>query len=462
MGIVLGARHVRLDERVAIKMLLPDLSSYGSLVARFLREARAAAKIRGEHVGRVLDVDIDPERRVPYIVMEFLEGENLGDVLATRGHVPVSTAVDWTLQVCEALAEAHALGIVHRDLKPANLFLSARPDGTRAIKVLDFGISKFDPVADNEVSLTDARLPLGTPLYMAPEQLGAANRVDARADIWALGIILYELVEGVRPFDDVSRTLQGVARPFEREHPPAFRDAILRCLFVDRQRRFDSVSALAHSLAPFGGRRATDVAERVAAVLHSRGDLEETVVRGPPQMTPSPISSSEAVTQPLTQTAIVPIAQAALGFATTDPAPTIRRLDPETAPTTAVHPDTFGAVSSHPSVAATRLPRRRGILAILVVALTASALAAGVFASRARTSARPPRVPEAPGPPTSSANGQPPADEGETGPIAPSAPPPAFGSTAQPFASAKQSPRPAPPKTAHPPKNAGTKSNEDI
>src|SRR4051812_480796 len=192
MGMVVAATHLQLDERIAIKFLLPEALRNPEAVARFGREAKAAVKIRGEHVARVIDVG-SFENGAPYMVMEHLDGRDLSSFIHERGAMPMSDAVDAVLQACEALAEAHALGIVHRDLKPANLFLTRRPDGTPSIKVLDFGISKLTaPGADHSMTKTSAVM--GSPLYMSPEQMTASRGVDARTDIWALGVVLYELL----------------------------------------------------------------------------------------------------------------------------------------------------------------------------------------------------------------------------------------------------------------------------
>jgi len=139
MGIVLAARHLQLDERVAIKLLRPELARNGPVNARFVREARAAVKIKSEHVARVFDVGTLPDGAA-YMVMEHLEGSDLAALVCAEGRLAEATAAEYVLQACEALAEAHALGIVHRDLKPGNLFLARRADGSPCVKVLDFGI----------------------------------------------------------------------------------------------------------------------------------------------------------------------------------------------------------------------------------------------------------------------------------------------------------------------------------
>src|SRR5689334_443951 len=200
MGIVVAARHVELNVLVAIKFLLPHVLSNQTAVARFAREARAAVKIKSVHVARVSDVGT-LETGAPYMVMEFLRGQDLSTLLRERGPVPYPDAVDFVLQACEALAEAHALGIVHRDLKPANLFMITAADGTPCIKVLDFGISKITQpgTSDPDYGMTKTQTLTGSPLYMSPEQMTSSRAVDGRTDIWAMGTILFELVCGRPP-----------------------------------------------------------------------------------------------------------------------------------------------------------------------------------------------------------------------------------------------------------------------
>src|SRR5262245_18740218 len=198
MGVVVEARHVALDERVALKFLLENYAAHPNATARFLREARAAAKIRSEHVARVSDVET-LETGAPYMVMEFLEGSDLSLVLAKRGPLPFEDAVEYVVQACDAIAVAHANGIVHRDLKPANLFLASHSDGSPLVKVLDFGISKIQSEAGAD-ALTRTSAAMGSALYMSPEQIRQAKSVDHRTDIYALGISLFELLSGRQPF----------------------------------------------------------------------------------------------------------------------------------------------------------------------------------------------------------------------------------------------------------------------
>ena len=263
MGVVVAATHLELQEQVALKFLLPEASATPEIVQRFVREAKAAVRLRGEHVARVSDVGKLPGG-LPYMVMEYLRGTDLAGLLAQRQRLPPGEAVDYVLQACEALAEAHAAGIVHRDIKPANLFVTTRPDGSPMIKVLDFGISKITTQVDARLTRTQAVM--GTPAYMSPEQLGASHNVDGRTDIWAIGVVLYEALTGSRPFTAEiypALILQiGVdpVPPIDVPLPAGLASVILRCLEKDLGRRYPSILNLASDLAPFSrDRRSADV-----------------------------------------------------------------------------------------------------------------------------------------------------------------------------------------------------------
>ena len=258
MAFVYEAKHQRLQQRVAIKMLTPEFSRDPELVSRFEREARAVARLRNKHVTRVTDVDTTPEG-VPYIVMEFLEGRDLDAELQARERLPLGEAVDYVLQACAGMVEAHGIGIVHRDLKPANLFVARERDGnddeTCVIKVLDFGISK---IVGESTRLTGAGAVMGTVLYMSPEQVRAQPNVDTRADIWSLGVILYELVAGRAPWQghshQIAAAIVGQDPPDLRtfaQVPEAFANVVRTMLQRDPARRPSNVRDVITALHPF-------------------------------------------------------------------------------------------------------------------------------------------------------------------------------------------------------------------
>jgi serine/threonine-protein kinase len=274
MGVVLLARHLQLDELVAIKMPLSAALQSPDAINRFVREARAAVKIKSEYVARVSDVGT-LDSGEPFIVMEYLQGQDLATLLKQQGALPVEQAVEFVLQACEALAEAHALGIVHRDLKPANLFCVRRADGVLAVKVLDFGISKASS-AGFDGTLTRTGTVMGSPLYMSPEQLVSARDVDARSDIWSLGIILFQLLCGRAPFNGETLPALSMAiahaapvslcslRP---ELPASLERVVLKCLEKDREQRYRDVGELAKALLDFAPKRAAASVERILRVV---------------------------------------------------------------------------------------------------------------------------------------------------------------------------------------------------
>jgi serine/threonine-protein kinase len=281
MGTVISAVHMHLRERVAIKILSREAAEQTEATSRFMREARAAARIRSEHVAKVSDVGTLPDG-TPYIVMEYLDGFDLADTLAQRGPLPPDEALELVLQACEALAEAHSLGIVHRDLKPANLFLTHRADGTPCIKVLDFGISKMTQpgTSQAEAALTHTTTIMGSPLYMSPEQIRATRGVDLRTDIWSLGVIIYELLTGQAPF--TGQTLPDISVKIAIEPPPPLRSkrpevsalleaVVLKCLEKDRENRFRTLAEFALALLELAPPRARLSIDRVCGVLNAAG-----------------------------------------------------------------------------------------------------------------------------------------------------------------------------------------------
>jgi serine/threonine protein kinase len=301
MGVVVAAHHMQLDTKVALKFLLGEALRDSEAVGRFAREARAAVRIKSEHVARVIDVGT-LENGSPYMVMEYLEGGDLAGWLRQRGALPIEQAVEFVLQAGVAVADAHALGIVHRDIKPANLFCVRRSDGQLSIKVLDFGISKItSPTGAAALAqMTKTNALMGSPLYMSPEQMRSTKGVDSRTDIWALGVVLFELVAGRPPFLSDSLMELGIkiateapppVRAFRPDVPPGLEAAIVRCLEKDPGRRYSNVGELALALLPVAPKRAKASVERISGIIQSAG-LSASALAVP--SSPRPESSPES------------------------------------------------------------------------------------------------------------------------------------------------------------------------
>jgi serine/threonine-protein kinase len=275
MGVVVAARHIQLEQKVALKFLRPEAMQSKEAVERFLREARNAVRLRSEHVAKVTDVGT-LDSGAPYMVMEYLDGADLSRVVHATGSIAIEEAVYFVLQACEAIAEAHSLGIIHRDLKPQNLFVTRRVDGKPLVKVLDFGISKTLDTAGG-LSLTRTSSIMGSPLYMSPEQMRSSKNVDQRADIWALGVILYELLTGRVPFEAESvpelclKVVQDEPTPpkgLRPEVPEGLSAVVLKCLEKNVTNRFSNVAELAASLEPYSADIARGSSERIASTLN--------------------------------------------------------------------------------------------------------------------------------------------------------------------------------------------------
>ena len=282
MGIVYAAEHLVLRQRVAVKVLNPEAAGTESTVERFTREAQAAARIQSEHVARVFDAG-SLDSGAPFLVMEFLEGCDLGELISLQKTLPEEEVADLMLQTLEALAHAHLAGIVHRDLKPANLFLACRPDGGNTIKIVDFGISKAVKATHEDKTLTGHHI-LGSPAYMSPEQLRNSKDLDGRADIWSLGVVAYEMLTGKLPFDGdgvgeiFAAILEQDAKPVHELDPnisKAFSDLVAKCLKRDVKDRWLDAATLARAVLPFGsGDRSKIVASVESLVMRSRNHLE--------------------------------------------------------------------------------------------------------------------------------------------------------------------------------------------
>ncbi len=293
MGVVVAAHHIELDDRVAIKFLLPEALDNAEAVARFAREARAATRIKSQYVARVSDVG-KLESGAPYMVMEYLEGQDLSAMLQERRALPVHEVAEFVVQACDAIAEAHSLGVVHRDLKPANLFCVRGADGLLSVKVLDFGISKVTTLGGFDMTRTAALM--GSPLYMSPEQMTSAKDVDARTDIWSLGVVLYELIAGRPPFQgetlpelvlDIATKEPQPLRNFRTDLPDGLEAVVLRCLAKDRTARYQNVAEFAVDLVEFAPRRTRVAAERVSRIIHASG-LSASALALPPSSATAP------------------------------------------------------------------------------------------------------------------------------------------------------------------------------
>ncbi len=260
MGIVVAAWHTELEQRVAIKFLLPSFANHPEASERFRREARAAARIRSEHVVRVLDVSAR-EDGVPYMVMEYLEGETLEALQLKLGRFTLLEVASVVRRICDALADAHANQIVHRDLKPPNLYLMCRSGRPPLLKLLDFGVSKS--LANHtapHLKLTQSTMLVGSPLYMSPEQFEASKEIDTRSDIWGLGVLMFELLTLQMPFNGhsvpqiIRSVIEGKRRPLSElnvQVPDEFEAVLDRCLSVDLEGRFADVHELSDALRPF-------------------------------------------------------------------------------------------------------------------------------------------------------------------------------------------------------------------
>jgi serine/threonine protein kinase len=396
-GVVVCARHLELDERVAIKFLLPGAEN-SRAIARFRREARAANRVKDEHVVRIIDV-ATTDGGVPYVVMEYLEGVDLERMLleSPSRQLPVRDAIEFVLQACEALAECHRIGIVHRDLKPSNLFCSYGADGLPLIKLLDFGISKLSPAFGDGV-MTGKHGIIGSPRYMSPEQFASPADVDLRTDIWALGVILYELVTGSAPFagstviklwENVKGGAVASVLSLRRDAPIAIEAIIQRCLEKDPEKRYQNVAELAKALLPLGSERSRNSVARIVRVVESPGSTTASLSLPRPlpdfDITPGPVSKVErARPRVLIALGVLGTAAAAVFFAV--PRPNAARDEAAQAKASAAPMPQRPLPSIRSLALAGPVPRAP-------LAPAVSAAAAAVSAVPARTSARAATIP---------------------------------------------------------------------
>jgi serine/threonine-protein kinase len=386
--------------------------------------------LQSAHVVRVMDVGTLDDG-LPFMVMEYLSGTDLGHVLDVRSMLPIEEAVDYLLQALEAIAEAHSLGIVHRDLKPSNLFLTIRPDGSPLVKVLDFGISKAIDANAEQVSLTATAMVLGSPLYMSPEQVRSTKNVDTRTDVWALGVILYELIAGAPPFEAESVTglcAKIVADPpvplraRRPEVPQALEVVVARCLEKDMARRPRNVAELAMALKPFASAEGRLEVDRIARIGGAPRSSMASVSDGARLAVGAP-SSSPTISSPLASAPAVsaPVASGAPGDLTTGYAET---------------------VATHQTMRTLRRRRR-----VTTAALAIGALAVGIVSLVARSNMRPSAGPDRAHPPALAAQVL------VAAPPETAAPPPssslsqALAPSAMPSASSAPAPASSPPAT---------------
>ncbi|MBX9671303.1 MAG: serine/threonine protein kinase [Candidatus Obscuribacterales bacterium] len=249
MGTVYKARHLLIDQIRAIKIL--HVRANNQIVRRFHQEAKATMKLSHTNIVRVFEFGMEPELEQPYLVMEFVEGESLVDMLSREGKLPEERALRMTKQLCEALGHSHSHGVIHRDLKPANIIVTKDNTGDESVKIVDFGIAKI--TSDDRQNLTQTGEVFGTPLYMSPEQC-SGGKVDFRSDIYSLGCVVYECLTGKPPFqgasalatimmhvdDDADINLDNLS---SRAH-----SLILGCLVVDPDKRYQSMEQLCNDV----------------------------------------------------------------------------------------------------------------------------------------------------------------------------------------------------------------------
>lgn len=407
MGVVYEVEHEITKHHRALKVLHAYAAEQPGVVERFLREASAAGRVGNVHVAETFDAG-KLDSGEPYLLMELLDGETLDQLLQRSGPLDPGILCDLIHQACEGVQAAHEAGIIHRDLKPENLMIVTR-DGAPFVKILDFGISKFDAERTGSMKLTTEGLVMGTPYYMSPEQVRGSSTIDARTDIYALGVILYECVTGVRPFD--AQTVQHLAvlihegKPVplatrRSALPSAFYDIVNRAMSTDREQRFESAKALAAALAPLRARMRSAPSTRIMEPSRTHV-VVETTSGGPPRVTSSRPSGP------------MPSTDAALAATT----------------------------SGRPSAAAAR-SRALGVSALALLLVAGAVAVAVTRAARTQTTGAPTAAANGPvePPPQTTISAPPPVQPVESPPAQPSANGPAAAAPAAPAESGKHTP----------------------
>lgn len=323
LGVTCDAQHLQLRQRVVVKLCTASERSSAEVAARFLQNARLAAQLRSAHLARVLDVGT-LESGIAYSVTEHLSGTDLRGVLRVREWLPVPEAVDYVLQVCEALAVAHVGGFVHRNLKPANVFLARESDGRPIAKVLDFCLVE-SPLSDASITLTTTESVVSSLAYLAPEQVRDPGSVDVRADIWAVGALLHELLTGSPLY--AASSVPGIfaaiaadpATPISQlrsDIPSELEEVVLRCLEKERDYRWFDVGTLAKQLRRFASEEGSAAVDRVIMVLERRVRSLRSLL--PPALTkveaPRPIASSAPASTELPSRRLLEVGLAALAI----------------------------------------------------------------------------------------------------------------------------------------------------
>ena len=310
MGVVYEGMHLLIQRRVAIKMLHAEYTRNHEILVRFRREAIAATTIRHPHIVEVLDMGTSPDGAA-YMVLEFLDGRDWADDIEKAGAQPLGKTVRILRQVCDGLQAAHDKNIVHRDLKPENIYLARHGSNDDHVKIVDFGISKMTDPPDAapepgkaQQALTKTGAAMGTPYAMAPEQMMGQKDVDHRADLWAIGVILFRALTASYPFDADTFPLLAVSvltgepqslSKFRDDLPPEIQQIVTRLLEKDRALRFQSAREIRDALAPFESFEPQPAVAVSAAPLRSALGVAATMLHATPLARPEPLAPPPAI-----------------------------------------------------------------------------------------------------------------------------------------------------------------------